>query len=227
MRNLRVMSSLVEQLYSSPTLPEELEELSRMLTEERGRRLEFYADITPEHKWEFINGQVILHSPALNRHLFACKRLMRMLDSFVATNRLGVVHTEKAMCSFPRNDYEPDIVFFGSAKAGVFGPDTLRFPVPDFIVEILSPSTEERDRGIKMRDYAFHGVGEYWIVDPEAETVEQHFLAGDTYPAAPRRSDGALMSKAVAGFEIPVRAIFDEAENLRALKNLLDPLGNL
>ena len=122
MRNLRVMSSLVEQLYSSPTLPEELEELSRMLTEERGRRLEFYADITPEHKWEFINGQVILHSPALNRHLFACKRLMRMLDSFVATNRLGVVHTEKAMCSFPRNDYEPDIVFFGSAKAGVFGP---------------------------------------------------------------------------------------------------------
>lgn len=215
------MPTLVEQLLASPTLPEAMETLGRALAREHTLRKKFYADITPEDKWEFINGEVILHSPALQRHLLACKRLMRLVDAFVAVERLGVVHTEKAMCSFPRNDYEPDIAFFGTAKAASFTADTLRFPVPDFIVEVLSPTTEARDRGVKMIDYAAHGVGEYWLVDPDAETIEQYLLAGDTYPPAERRSDGLLVSQVIAGFEIPIRAIFDEAENLRALRSLV------
>lgn len=215
------MTPLVELMLASPTLPEDVDRLVRALREEQTLRQKFYADITPENKWEFINGEVILHSPALNRHLFACKRLMRVLDTYVSANSLGVVHTEKAMCSFPRNDYEPDIVFFSREKAVTFGPDTLRFPVPDFIVEILSPATAARDRGIKMTDYAAHGVAEYWIVDPEAETIEQHLLNGDTYPPAPRLHDGTLSSTVIPGFAIPVRSAFDETENLGALKTLL------
>ena len=42
----------------------------------------------------------------------------------------------------------------------------MKYPAPDFIAEILSPSTDERDRGIKFEDYAAHGVGEYWLLDP-------------------------------------------------------------
>ena len=216
------MSSLAEQLLSSPTLPEQFEAIHRALVEEQRLRRKFYADITPENKWEFVNGEVILHSPALNRHLLACQRLNNLLLNFVTIKGLGVVHCEKAMCSFPRNDYEPDVVFFGTTKAALFGPDTLRFPVPDFIAEILSPSTEIRDRGVKMTDYAAHGVVEYWIVDADAETIEQHLLAGDTYPATPRLREGMVLSKAIAGLEIPVRAVFDEMENLRTLKTLLD-----
>jgi Uma2 family endonuclease len=40
------------------------------------------------------------------------------------------------------------------------------------VVEILSPSTRGRDRGIKMRRYAALGVPRYWIVDPDAQTIE-------------------------------------------------------
>ena len=59
-----------------------------------------------------------------------------------------------------RNDFEPDIVFYGAEKAAALRPDQTTFPPPDLIVEVLSESTEARDRGIKMEDYAAHGVRE-------------------------------------------------------------------
>ncbi|MCC6446410.1 MAG: Uma2 family endonuclease [Armatimonadetes bacterium] len=40
------------------------------------------------------------------------------------------------------------------------------------MVEILSSGTEAQDRDIKYRDYAAHGVREYWILDPQQETLE-------------------------------------------------------
>ncbi|MFZ2281955.1 MAG: Uma2 family endonuclease [Prosthecobacter sp.] len=214
-------SAILQSLLDSPALPELVEEGQKALAREQKLREKFYADITPEHKWEFIQGEVIMHSPALNRHLLATKQLYDVMNAYVRVKKLGVVHIEKAMCSFPRNDYEPDISFFGLTKARLTGPDMLRFPIPDLIIEVLSPSTEERDRGIKFQDYAMHGVAEYWIIDPVADSVELYRLAGDVYPPTERQTEGLLSSDAIAGFEIPVRAIFDEGENLRVQRQIL------
>ncbi|MES2594448.1 MAG: Uma2 family endonuclease [Verrucomicrobiota bacterium] len=213
-------SPLLDALIGSPILPELIQEAQRALGKERLLREKFYADITPEHKWEFIQGEVVMHSPALNRHLMATMGLFGLLAAHVRVGNLGAVYIEKAMTCFPRNDYEPDIMFFGPAKRALIDPDTLKFPIPDLIVEVLSPSTEHRDRGIKFQDYALHGVGEYWIIDPVAETVELHRLpeGADAYPAAPKQAEGSLHSDVVPGFEIPVRAIFDEDENARSMK---------
>lgn len=202
-------------------LPELIQEAQRALGREQRLREKFYRDITPEHKWEFIRGEVIMHSPASNRHLMASQRIFKLLDTFVSIHRLGQVRIEKAMTTFPRNDYEPDVIFFGPAKSALIEPDTLRFPIPDFIVEVLSPSTEQRDRGIKFQDYAFHGVAEYWIIDPDAETVEPYRLLGDAYSPVERLGDGTVISDIVPGFEVPVRAIFDEEANLAALRDIL------
>jgi Uma2 family endonuclease len=68
------------------------------------------------------------------------------------------------------------VCFFDNAKASTFQPEQMIHPAPDFVVEILSTSTEARDRGIKFEDYAAHGVREYWLVDPEGETLEQYLL---------------------------------------------------
>lgn len=43
---------------------------------------------------------------------------------------------------------------------------------PDLVVEILSPSTAHRDRGIKLDLYARHGVPQYWIADPVDDVVD-------------------------------------------------------
>ncbi len=56
-------------------------------------------------------------------------------------------------------------------------------------------------------------MAEYWIIDTVAEAVELYRLDGRIYPAVPKQTEGILSSDVVPGFELPVRAIFDEAEN--------------
>ena len=214
-------SDLLDALLKSPALPDIIQEVNEVISRERRMREKFYKDITPEHKWEFILGEVIMDSPALNRHLLATQNLFRLMDIFVVTKKLGQLRTEKAMTVFPRNDFEPDIVFFGPVKSTLIDADTLRFPIPDLIVEVVSPSTEARDRGVKYQDYEFHGVREYWVVDPVAETVELYRLSDSAYLPAERQSDGTVASDVLPGFQIPVRAIFDEEENLSALRRLM------
>jgi Uma2 family endonuclease len=97
----------------------------------------------------------------------------------------------------------------------------MKFPAPDLVVEVLSDSTEAIDRGVKFEDYALHGVAEYWLVDPEQESVEQYLLGEETYELAVKVKSGTIQSVVVPGFEIPVRAIFDPAEQFTALQALL------
>jgi len=94
-------------------------------------------------------------------------------------------------------------------------------PHPDLAVEVLSKSTEKNDRGVKFEDFAAHGVGEYWIIDTDTETIEQYLLKDHTFELRMKAGSGELVSEIVVGFEIPVKAIFDEQANLAALRELL------
>jgi Uma2 family endonuclease len=144
-----------------------------------------------------------------------------MLDVYVHKQHLGVLGYEKTLIMLTRNDYEPDIVYFGPQKAQVLTPDQTKFPAPDFIVEVLSPSTEDIDRGIKFLDYAAHGVKEYWIIDPDDEFVEQYVLEEETYTLRMKSKTGILQSIVIKGFAVPVRAIFDEDEKLATVQQLI------
>lgn len=215
------MTTLLEQLLEEPTLLETVATLSERLDTERERRERFRDEVDPDQKVEFINGQIVMHSPALNRHLVVTGRLFKLLDTFVTKNNLGHVVTEKALCGFPRNDYEPDVAYFGPDKAATIDLDTGLFPVPDFISEVLSDSTEKRDRGIKFRDYEAHGVAEYWIIDPRSEVLEQYVATPSGFDLRLKSGTGEILSHAVPGFRIPIRSLFDVAENLRTLQTIL------
>lgn len=209
----------------SPRLPELVAALSDRLQAESAARHRFYDEMTDGEKVEFIDGEIIMHSPARNRHLLASMKLAKLLDTFVNIHKLGEVRHEKCLCVFPRNDYEPDIVFFNSKKSAEFLPDTMKFPIPDFVIEVLSESTESRDRGVKFEDFEAHGVGEYWIVDADNEIVEQYIIESGTFQLLLKSGSGEIASRVVAGFRIPIRAIFDPKENLLTLKNLLSDHG--
>jgi len=216
------MSAIIEQLLEEPTLPETVALLTARLDDERIRRERFYDELRPDQKAEFINGQVVMHSPAKSRHLEVTSNLLMLLRAFTQSRRLGRVYCEKALCVFPRNDYEPDIVFFGPMKSALIKPETLKFPVPDFVCEVLSESTEASDRGIKFRDYAAHGVAEYWVIDPEREILEQYLQNDGGFELSLKSGSGEVTSSTVAGFSIPVRALFDGALNLSTLQGLLN-----
>ena len=206
----------------SPRLPDIVATLSDRLNTEFVARQRFYDEMADDEKVEFIDGEIIMHSPARNRHLVAKLKLTTLLSTYVDLHELGAVRDEKCLCVFPRNDYEPDIVFFGPEKSVTFRPDTMKFPVPDFVVEVLSDSTASRDRGVKFEDYEAHGVGEYWIVDADTETVEQYVVENGTFRLLLKSGSGEIASRVVSGFRIPIRSIFNAGENLSTLKNLLN-----
>lgn len=216
----KMSESVLEPLLRSPELVEHVEALNRHMAVEHQRRRKFYEEITEERKWEFINGEVIMHSPATNQHNNVVMRLSGLLSFWVRAKQLGQVTVEKSLCQFPRNDYEPDIVYFGLAKAAQIQPDTLLHPVPDLAIEVLSPSTEKIDRGVKFEDFQAHGVREYWIIDPASESVEQYILREGRFKPEPLH-EGKIVSVAVAGFEIPARALFDDAASTAAVRQLL------
>ncbi len=215
------LDQLIEPIRHSPLLPRIVEELLQQIAREQQLRATFYAEMTPEQKVEFIDGTAVFHSPAKNRHVIATGCIFQAMNIFVIANRLGTVKSEKCLCVFPRNDYEPDVVFFGVEKSSRLNLDTLKFPVPDLVVEVLSESTEARDRGTKFIDYSAQGVTEYWIVDSERRVLEQYLHEKDGLELKKKSDSGLVESRAIPGFVFAIEALFDEQKNLESIRKLL------
>ena len=213
---------LVENILSQPDAPIILRKVEDQLAEERQKRERFYNEISEFEKAEFINGEIIIHSPVKKEHNGATTALHRVLSTYVLKHELGYVGYEKIMISLSRNDYEPNLCYFNQDKARKFKKGQSLFPAPDLVVEVLSKKTGKIDREIKFADYQAHGVLEYWMIDPVKEVIEQYRLdKKGMYELIIKAGDGTLHSKAVRGFTIDIEAIFDERRNLEALQRLL------
>ena len=212
--------TVVSDIMNSPQAPMILEELQQAWAEEQARRQRFYEEMDEEQKVEFIQGEVIVHSPARKRHLDAAGNIYTSLNLFVNRHQLGEVFTEKALIQLTRNDFEPDVCFFKLEKSEQFEEDQLFFPAPDLVVEVLSDSTQKRDRGIKLEDYQLHGVEEYWIVDAKQKVIEQYHLEAKQYQLVTKAQEGHIRSFAIQGLILPISAIFDEVQLMRFIGSL-------
>jgi len=218
------MENIVKMITQSPQLPKYLEEIQAFWQEEGQKRKQFYIDVVEDRKMEFINGEIYFQSRVKLKHNEAGKLLLMLMHTYVEANKLGFVGYEKMLVSLTRNDYEPDICFWHAEKSNLFKPNQMQFPSPDLVVEILSDSTEKIDRGIKFEDYAQHGIKEYWIIDAEKQLVEQYVLEGHNYSLKHRAHNHEIIfGQVLQGFNIPALAIFNNDENVRALRELLKP----
>jgi Uma2 family endonuclease len=217
-------NNLVNKILEQPAAALIIKEVQQKLKDEQQKRQEFYKLIGEDDKAEFVNGEIIFHSPVMKAYTESTKLLLNLLDNFVEEHSLGWVGVEKTMTQFSRNDYEPDICFFGNEKAAKFEEKQLLYPIPDFIVEILSKSNKkniDHDRVTKYKDYDKHGVKEYWIIDPHEKTVEQYLLKNEEYELILKSSEGIIHSQVVTHFNIPILAIFDSKINRSVLRQIL------
>jgi Uma2 family endonuclease len=218
-------AELERQVLDLPSLPLFIEQLQEKLRHEKHQREEFYKWIDEDTKAEFINGRIIMHSPASDGHNDAVANLLMVTKAYAHVEDLGQVRVEKALIALTRNDYEPDLAFWRKEKAAKFTPDMNIYPPPDFIVEVLSKDSGKRDRVTKFNDYAAHGITEYWIIDTKKLTVEQYILpveeAGAYALLKKATFEDDIESYVMEGFKIPVKAIFESAANIEMLKKLL------
>ena len=133
-------------------------------------------------------------------------RLMR----FVEEGDLGKVFPAPCDVVLSNTDVvQPDLLFVSREREHILvGGDNVQ-GAPDLVVEILSPSTAGRDRTLKRSLYARHGVGEYWLVDPDDETVTVMALGeGGFETAAVYRKGQTLTSSTLPGFAVGLDEIF-------------------
>jgi len=145
-----------------------------MLTAHHENRFTYqdYLLLPEEQRVELIEGDFHMTPSASELHQRISKRLefrfYQILEekgeAFVYDSPLDVVLSEE-------NVVQPDLVIISRAKKAII-KDSHISGAPDVLIEILSPHSQKRDRIIKMKLYARHGVREYWIVDPDARSVE-------------------------------------------------------
>ena len=205
---METTQSLIEKLNSAPQAKLIIQKVAEHIEAEGKERDKYYALVHENIKAEFVNGEIIYQSPVKAIHWKISSKLSSKLIRHVDEKELGVVAVEKAMVSLTRNDYEPDICFWRKKVADTFSDEQMHFPAPDFIVEILSPSTEQLDRNEKYIDYASHDVKEYWIIDPTAKAIEKYVNKNGGYELIEKVKTGNLTSEVIAGFEVDVAGLF-------------------
>ena len=125
------------------------------------------------NRYEAIAGELHVTPAPTVRHQRISRDIERRLDDLLERGRLGEMLHAPVGVEFPSTGegVQPDIVVIAAARRGIIDDDWIRGS-PDIVVEVLSPGTQRRDRGVKLKLYGSQGVAEYWIVDPAALTVE-------------------------------------------------------
>ena len=125
------------------------------------------------NRYEFIGGRLYMTPAPVIRHHDISHRLESALRRILERAGHGRVFDAPVLVEFPGTGdrVQPDILFVSGERRGIVGEKQLT-GAPDLVVEILSPSTAHRDRGIKLDLYARCGVREYWIVDPDEDVVD-------------------------------------------------------
>jgi len=160
-------------------------------------------------RYEIIEGELyVTPSPSRTHQEFA-GNLLVVLKPFVAARRLGVVYIAPFDVIFEETSVVvPDLLFVAQDRVGIVTDRGVR-GAPDLIVEILSPGTARRDRVEKAKLYARHGVGHYWLADPEARILEVYELTEGQYRRSASLADDDSFSPSLfPGLTIPLSSLW-------------------
>jgi Uma2 family endonuclease len=131
------------------------------------------------NRYEVIAGELYVTPAPGGLHQRIVTELTVALEIHNRAHGLGRVLVGPIDVLFAEGDYlEPDLVFVRRERLGIVRERGIE-AAPDLVVEVLSPSTANRDRTLKRDRYIHFGVPQYWIVDAEAGEVVIHRLGTD------------------------------------------------
>jgi Uma2 family endonuclease len=161
---------------------------------------------------EVIVGDHYVTPAPKTKHQKVSFNLTVAMGSFVKQRGLGLLLA--APCDVILSDdnvVQPDLLFISNARASIVTEDNIR-GAPDLVVEIISETTRKKDEVTKRKLYERFGVQEYWVVDPELETVKIFRRAQQGYGRPlelSKEANDILNTKLLAGFNFALNEIFD------------------
>lgn len=149
----------------------------------RAALYEAYQRVPEQSRAEIIRGTLYVLPRPTPRHANAASVLGGELNGPFQRGRGGPggwwIIDEPELILVPLEPMVPDLAGWRVERMPEL-PDTAHFSLaPDWVCEVISKSTENRDRNEKLPIYAEHGVRHVWLVDPIAQTLEVHTLGDD------------------------------------------------
>lgn len=160
-------------------------------------------------RYEIMEGEVYVTPSPGRRHQRFAGNLFVVLKQFAEGRGLGEVYAAPFDVILEETSVVvPDLLFVTRERVEIVTDRGIR-GAPDLIVEILSPGTARRDRVEKAKLYARHGVGHYWLADPEARTLEVYELTDGQYRRSAGLADDDSFSPSLfPGLTIPLSSLW-------------------
>jgi Uma2 family endonuclease len=135
-------------------------------------------------RYELHEGELSVTPAPGTRHQRVIGNLFVIVRQHVLARGLGEIFVAPLDCILSDTSVvEPDIVFVEARHAARVSERGIE-GAPSLAVEVLSPSTEQTDRGRKLDLYARHSIQHYWVVDPVARTIDAYVLDAGAYRLA-------------------------------------------
>lgn len=161
---------------------------------------------------ELIGGEHYVSPSPRKKHQDASMNLVRILSGFIYEQKLGRLYHAPFDVIFSDEDVvQPDISFISNGRSSIL-KDEGAVGAPDLAIEILSESSRKTDETVKRKLYEWAGVEEYWIVDPELQTVKVYRLKDSSYERTAELSAEAgdrLETPLLPGLTIELARIFE------------------
>jgi len=138
---------------------------------------EDYRELPNDGKtYQVIGGKLFMTPAPSTRHQDISGNLGFIIRRFVKEHSAGKVYNAPINVVFSSvNVVQPDIVFISRNRLRIIKEKAI-FGAPDWIIEILSPSSDKIDIKLKKDLYEHFGVREYWIIYPDDEKLEVYLL---------------------------------------------------
>ena len=171
---------------------------------------DFYRLADEDSDWEYLDGRIVMHSPASDRHEDIFSFLITLLRGFLGERGGAVVRGSRyPMRLDPDWSPEPGILVVRESRRHLMTPRRLEGPA-DLVIEIASESDPKLDYREKLPRYRQAQIGEIWIVNPFANDVLVEVKSGPGYTSR-TVSAGRLESLVVSGFWIEVGWLWQSA----------------
>jgi Uma2 family endonuclease len=173
---------------------------------------EFEAWCDEDTKAEYVDGEVIVMTPASIEHDSGETTLGNLIDLFVKKNKLGWVSSTGNFQVRLRSGLRrcPDIIFVEKSRIDII-QKTYIDGAPDLVVEFVSPDSVIRDWHEKYIEYEAAGIREYWIIDQDQQRAVVYSLGDDRRYQPITLKDGRLYSRVLSGFWVKVEWFWQDS----------------
>ncbi len=173
---------------------------------------EFLAWLDEDIWAEWVNGEVVVMSPASNQHQALVLFLAAVMQHWAETFNLGVVRVEPFLVKLPDPlpARAPDIIFIARENLHRLTANYLD-GAPDIAVEVISRESRTRDRGEKFYEYEQAGVREYWLIDLDRKQAEFYRRGDDgIFHSVSVGEEGVFRSAVLDGFWLKVEWLWQD-----------------